>query len=141
MNNRHAYLILAHKNFGQLHKLIMLLDDPRNDIFVHVDKKAAFDSSEWTDVCRHSRLVFLDNRLHVNWGGVSIMRSELALLKAATSTGGYSYYHLLSGMDLVVTTLPVWRFPRRCAPRSLAWTRRRTTQGTASPLCRPRKAR
>ena len=102
MNNRHAYLILAHKNFGQLRKLIMLLDDPRNDIFVHVDKKAAFDPSEWTDVCRHSRLVFLDNRLHVNWGGVSIMRSELALLKAATSTGGYSYYHLLSGMDLPI---------------------------------------
>ena len=38
--DRHAYLILAHKNFGQLRKLIELLDDPRNDIFVHVDAKA-----------------------------------------------------------------------------------------------------
>ena len=37
---RHAYLILAHKNFGQLRKLLALLDDPRNDIFVHVDRKA-----------------------------------------------------------------------------------------------------
>ena len=37
MEKRHAYLILAHKNFGQLRKLVELLDDPRNDIF-------------WTDV-------------------------------------------------------------------------------------------
>ena len=37
---RHAYLILAHTNFGQLRKLLELLDDPRNDIFVHVDGKA-----------------------------------------------------------------------------------------------------
>ena len=100
--NRHAYLILAHKNFGQLRKLIMLLDDPRNDIFVHVDKKAAFDPSGWTDVCRHSRLVFLRDRIHVSWGGVSIMRAELALLKEATSAGHYSYCHLLSGMDLPI---------------------------------------
>ena len=29
MEKRHAYLILAHKNFGQLRKLVELLDDPR----------------------------------------------------------------------------------------------------------------
>ena len=39
---RHAYLILAHKNPRQLRKLIALLDDPRNDIFVHVDRKGKY---------------------------------------------------------------------------------------------------
>ncbi|MCI9608276.1 MAG: beta-1,6-N-acetylglucosaminyltransferase [Muribaculaceae bacterium] len=98
---KHAYLILAHKNFGQLRKLIELLDHPRNDIYVHVDAKAVgFDPEEWGDVCKHSRLTILPERLSVNWGGVSIMRSELALLKAATAAGQYDYYHLLSGMDL-----------------------------------------
>lgn len=99
---RHAYLILAHTNFGQLRKLLELLDDPRNDIFVHVDGKADFDEAQWKDACRSSRLTFTDRRLKVHWGGVSIMRAELLLLKTATQAGPYDYYHLLSGMDLPI---------------------------------------
>jgi len=99
---RHAYLILAHSNFGQLRKLAELLDDPRNDIYIHVDKKAAFDPGDWTGACRHSSLIFLENRIKVNWGGVSIMRAEIALLKESTGRGKYDYYHLLSGMDLPI---------------------------------------
>ena len=100
---KHAYLILAHKNFGQLRRLIELLDHPRNDIYVHVDAKAKdFDPSLWTGVTRHSTLVFLPDRHDVHWGGVSIMRSEIALLSEATSRGEYDYYHLLSGMDLPI---------------------------------------
>ncbi len=99
---RHAYLILAHKNPGQFRKLIALLDDPRNDIFVHVDRKATFRPEDWTRTCRHSGLYFLDRRIRVNWGGVSIMRCELALLEAAAARGRYDYYHLLSGMDLPI---------------------------------------
>lgn len=97
---RHAYLILAHKNFGQLRKLIVLLDDPRNDIFIHVDGKASFRTEEWKNVCRYSRLVFINPRQKVYWGGVNSMRCELALLREAVGAGPYSYYHLLSGMDL-----------------------------------------
>lgn len=99
---RHAYLILAHSNFGQLRKLLELLDDPRNDIFVHIDSKAAFDPEDWTDVCSRSMLRFLKDRIRVSWGGVSIMRAELALLKESTGCGNYDYYHLLSGMDLPI---------------------------------------
>ncbi len=100
---KHAYLILAHKNFGQLRKLIELLDHPRNDIFVHVDAKAVdFRPEEWRDVTRRSQLHILPRRISVNWGGVSIMRSELALLKASTGADRYDYYHLLSGMDLPI---------------------------------------
>ncbi|MDE6297530.1 MAG: beta-1,6-N-acetylglucosaminyltransferase, partial [Muribaculaceae bacterium] len=54
------------------------------------------------DATRHSRLHFLSDRIPVNWGGVSIMRSEIALLKAAVNAGTYDYYHLLSGMDLPI---------------------------------------
>lgn len=100
---KHAYLILAHKNLDQLQKLVEMLDDARNDIFVHVDAKVKdFDPSQWSGVCKHSRLTFLDKRRKVNWGGVSIMRSELDLLHKATETGVYDYYHLLSGMDLPI---------------------------------------
>lgn len=100
---KHAYLILAHKNFRQLRKLIELLDDDRNDIFVHVDAKAEdFDPELFKNAATRSGLTFLPKRISVNWGGVSIMRSELALLKAATAAGHYDYYHLLSGQDLPI---------------------------------------
>ena len=32
---KHAYLILAHNEFGLLQTLISCLDDPRNDIRLH----------------------------------------------------------------------------------------------------------
>ena len=38
---KHAYLIIAHNNFEQLKNLIHALDDTRNDIYVHIDKKAS----------------------------------------------------------------------------------------------------
>lgn len=38
---KHAYLIMAHNNFYILEKLLRLLDDSRNDIYVHIDKKVS----------------------------------------------------------------------------------------------------
>ena len=99
---RHAYLILAHKNPGQLRTLVEMLDDYRNDIFVHIDRKASFGEEALLGAVSKSRLYVLPERLNVNWGGVSIMRAELALLKAATNAGNYDYYHLLSGQDLPI---------------------------------------
>ena len=99
---KHAYLILAHKNPGQLRKLLELLDDERNDIFVHVDKKARFNPDELLGVCKAASLKFAEERISVHWGGVSIIRCELNLLDIATRTSEYDYYHLLSGMDLPI---------------------------------------
>lgn len=104
--NKHACLILAHACPDQLHKLLTLLDDPRNDIYVHIDAKAAFGPEALADVCRHSALHFIEPRIRVSWGGVNMMRATLALLKAATP-GQYGYYHLLSGMDLPIRSQDV----------------------------------
>lgn len=99
--NKHAYLILAHKNPSQLKRLLSLLDDERNDIFIHIDKKAAFSANDFQDCCLKSQLEFIEPRIRVTWGGVSIIRAEMALLEAAIRTQ-HSYYHLLSGLDLPI---------------------------------------
>ena len=100
--SRHAYLILAHSHFGQLRKLVELLDDSRNDIFIHVDARAeGFDRRCLDGACRYSTVTLIEPRIRVHWGGVSIMRAELELLKAA-ALGSYDCYHLLSGMDLPI---------------------------------------
>ena len=36
---RHAFLILAHNEFQILKILLSMLDDGRNDIYLHIDKK------------------------------------------------------------------------------------------------------
>lgn len=38
MVKKHAYLVMARSNWNQLATLLNLLDDPRNDIYLHIDK-------------------------------------------------------------------------------------------------------
>lgn len=98
---RHAYLIMAHAQFGQLEKLLHLLDDERNDIYLHIDSKAAdFRPEEFEHLLKHSN-VYLTERTSVIWGAYSQIHAELVLLKAAVP-GHYAYYHLLSGADLPI---------------------------------------
>lgn len=99
---KHAYLIMAHSNFEQLQKLISVLDDKRNDIYVHIDKKASgFQKENFTT--KHSALFFVP-RIAVSWGGRSQITCELELLKAAAYKKTYGYYHLISGQDLPLKT-------------------------------------
>jgi len=101
----HAYLILAHKNWDQLRMLVELLDDKRNDLFIHIDKKSRFkgeNRQELIDAVCYSKIVFVE-RIPIFWGDYSIVEAELKLLKAAVK-GSYKYYHLISGMDLPIKT-------------------------------------
>ena len=53
---KHAYLIIAHNNFYILEKLLRLLDDERNDIYIHIDKKVNnFDFDYFGDLCKKSK--------------------------------------------------------------------------------------
>lgn len=100
---KHAYMIMCHDNFRLLQKLLILLDDKRNDIYLHIDKKAkAFDYQEISSCVKYATITFL-KRINVNWGGYSQIRVELLLLKEATKKE-HTYYHLLSGADLPLKT-------------------------------------
>lgn len=94
---RHAYLILAHNEFGLLQTLVGCLDDPRNDIFVHIDKKVEKLPELHAE---KASLTMLDRRIDVRWGDYSMVEAEYALFEAAAKKGLYRYYHLLSGVDL-----------------------------------------
>ncbi len=95
---KHAYLIMAHNEFHMLKKLITELDDVRNDIFIHIDKKTKFvDENEIKSWAEKSKVVFIPRR-RIYWGHYSIVQCELELLREATK-GEYTYYHLISGVD------------------------------------------
>ena len=80
-----------------------MLDDERNDIYLHIDKKVVLGSLE-QDLFRlaKARLFVLEQRLDVRWGDISVVKAELLLLETASMKGPYDYYHLLSGVDLPI---------------------------------------
>lgn len=66
-----AYLIMLHTNFEQAAKLLEVLDDARNDLYIHIDRKV-----KETEKCRmflnskvaKSKLYFTSQH-NVTWGG------------------------------------------------------------------------
>lgn len=94
---KHAFLILAHNEFEILRLLMSRLDDSRNDIFIHFDKKVAVLPEIKV---KEAGLIILEDRKDVRWGGFSMVEAEYALFEAASAKGPYQYYHLISGVDL-----------------------------------------
>lgn len=94
---KHAYLILAHHEFGLLQTLIDCLDDVRNDIYVHIDKKVKILPELHTE---RANLTILNQRVDIRWADYSMVEAEYTLFKEAQKHGPYAYYHLLSGVDL-----------------------------------------
>ena len=98
---KHAYLVIAHGNFRVLELLLRMLDDPRNDIYLHVDRKAEdFDPGKTRAACRSAGLRILERRRDIGWGRSSLVALEMALFREARAGGPYEWYHLLSGSDL-----------------------------------------
>ena len=104
MVHKHAYLILAHNQFEQLAFLVSLLDHQNNDIFIHVDKKSNFNDSQKNLIESSTNLskVYFTERVAVSWGGYSQIEAEMLLFKAAGDS--YYFYHLISGVDLPLSS-------------------------------------
>lgn len=99
ISKRHAYLILAHHEFEVLKHLISTIDDVRNDIYIHYDQKVRQPPSIDT---RHANLFIIQNRVDVRWGDISVVEAEFVLFEQASKNGDYSYYHLVSGVDMPI---------------------------------------
>ena len=100
---RHAYLITAHNKKAQLITLLRLLDDPKNDLYLHIDKKAhGFDEEELAAAAPSSRVRFVP-RLDARWGSEVFIDVIVSLITLA-SQEEHAFYHLLSGVDLPLKT-------------------------------------
>jgi hypothetical protein len=98
---RNAYLILIHVYTGVFEKLLELLDDDNNGIYIHIDKRAkTIDRRRIANLVKKSHIQIY-SRYKVYWGTNSITKAEVLLLKKAVK-GSYDYYHILSGADLPI---------------------------------------
>lgn len=99
---KHAYLIIAHNEFAILQALISSLDDERNSLFVHIDRKSG--KLPQLTVTRAS-LLYTPKRYDVRWGNVSQIETELSLMEYAVAQGAFDYYHIISGVTLPLQNL------------------------------------
>lgn len=98
---KHAYCILAHNNWNQLQTLIDLLDDSRNDIYLHIDLKSLRDFNKMGGVKTKYSVLESVNSISVGWGDISICDAEICLYSAVlASNKRYDRVHLISGVDL-----------------------------------------
>lgn len=99
--NKQAILIMYHDDYYILERLLKQIDNKCFDIFLHVDKKVKkFDFEYTRGLLKYSNIYFV-KRLNVKWSSFSQIKCELNLLKEAIK-GNYSYYHLLSGNDMLL---------------------------------------
>lgn len=98
---KHAYLIMAHGNWKILEKLLILLDDERNDIYLHINNKVKSEAPKFESILKQSEFHLLES-INVYWADFSQVDVTLRLLNAANQSGEYSYYHLMSGQDLPI---------------------------------------
>lgn len=100
--NKHAYLIMAHNDLYILEKLLSLIDNEHNDIYLHLDKKMKNINLDNLKKSVKKSPIYFIKRQNVHWSSYSQIKCELSLLKTATQNNKYSYYHLLSGVDLLI---------------------------------------
>ena len=99
---KQAFLIVAHKNFEQIVKLVEYIADETHHVYLHIDKKnekllnqlkAYFQANEF--------IWLLEKPISIHWGGFSQVQATLLLLEEAYKKQ-YDFYHLISGQDLFI---------------------------------------
>lgn len=98
--DKHAYMIMAHHRPDLLQHLLDALDDKRNDIIIHLDKKSPLKPEQFH--VQNAKMYFV-NRINVNWAGYTQVECEYLLLNKAVELGEHSYYHFLTGSNY-----PLW---------------------------------
>ena len=56
-NIKIAYIVLCHKNAGQINKMIKKLDSKNCDFFLHIDKKSSIEE----DIIKNNHIFVLPN--------------------------------------------------------------------------------
>ena len=96
------YLILAHKNPNQLHRMVKALHDKTSHFYIHIDAKSPI--SPFKECLQGLPVSFIDQREDCVWGDFSIVRATINLMEAAAKVLPKGYFILMSGQDYPITS-------------------------------------
>lgn len=92
-----AVLILAHKDPEQVLNLAKRLSNCFN-VYIHFDVKCRVENSTLLQFHKIKNVLIFQS-VDVRWGGYSITKAELLLLKEAMKCPENRYFHIISGQD------------------------------------------
>lgn len=101
---KHAILIMAHKEFEHLYHLIEYFDK-NCYVFIHIDTKSEFTDKEMEKLKALAQVKAVYRKFSIHWGGFSILRCEMFMLRDAMSQCDAEYFHPISGQDYPVCPL------------------------------------
>ncbi len=101
---KHAILLLAHQNLEFINSIIDYFDDEFT-FFIHMDKKCKDDYGFLAS--RENTFVF--SKYDAKWGSVNLCKAVVYLMMAARKKNNYNFYHLISGSDLPIKPLKVFK--------------------------------
>lgn len=104
---KHAILIMAHKNYSFLHHLIEYFERDCY-VFVHIDKKSEITKDEIACLRQMPQVAGVYQKYSVHWGGFSILKCELFMLKDALKKCDADYFHVISGQDYPIKPIDVF---------------------------------
>lgn len=84
---KHAFLIIAHNEYPILEVLLSMLDDERNDIYLHIDKRAvALYQKIKGFKTRKAGFYLIEKSIKVYWRDISLVKAEYLLFETALKT-------------------------------------------------------
>lgn len=97
---RIAHLILAHKDLGQLARLVDVLRHPGHCCFIHLDARARFLSEAAEHFAQAADVTLVTPRVRCRWGQFSLVEATLQGLRSLTAQGtSFDHINLISGQD------------------------------------------
>ena len=90
-----AYLIAAHGNYLHLERLIKALNEGDCIFYIHIDKRSSLPD------IKGENIIFISERVKVNWSGFSLVQVSINLLQRAFEDS-CDYYAFISGADYPV---------------------------------------
>ncbi|WP_312364624.1 beta-1,6-N-acetylglucosaminyltransferase [Sphingobacterium sp.] len=98
---KHAYLVICHKNKDQVIDLIQeLVKHIENHCLVFCDMNFNIDLTEILSIGASSQITLIHSNFKIEWGKFSLVEACLLLLEKAYHLNiDFSYFHLISGQD------------------------------------------
>lgn len=98
MSLKKNYLILVHKNFNQLKRLIHVLEDGASCFIIHLDASANLEELK-TVLAKTENVFFIDKREDCIWGDFSIVQATINAIDFIVQNQLEGYTILMSGQD------------------------------------------
>ena len=101
---QHAIMIMAHKDIEQLCHLVEYFTHDCY-VFIHLDKKFKVSKEERERLKAFPQVVRVYQKFDVNWGGFSMLRCQIFMMREVLKRCDAEYVHLISSQDYPMMSL------------------------------------